>query len=196
MTSLHAFADVIERRARSILWEFELALARLAARPSTSYPVGPVTLGDWREALLRFTHANSEHRPSAVYVDPPYSKLQYSRYYHVLNTLLRYDYPAAEGIGRYPPKDQRFSCKFEYRPSTALREFSELIAACAARDLTLILSYSDRGFVSMSDLSAALAEHYTDIRMFSEQIRHHSQGRQLGAGRGLVVEYVIVAKRG
>jgi adenine-specific DNA-methyltransferase len=36
-----------------------------------------------------------------IYADPPYSRAQYSRYYHVLETLVLYDYPESTGKGRY-----------------------------------------------------------------------------------------------
>ena len=52
---------------------------------------------------------------AVVYADPPYSKEHYSRYYHVLETLERYDYPEATGVGRYRPDRFRtpFSVKTE-----------------------------------------------------------------------------------
>ena len=38
-----------------------------------------------------------------VYADPPYTKDHYSRFYHVYETLYRYDFPDSEGAGRYRP---------------------------------------------------------------------------------------------
>ncbi|MDO8263889.1 MAG: DNA adenine methylase [Gallionella sp.] len=37
----------------------------------------------------------TKQKPSVVYADPPYTKDQYSRYYHIWETLVKYDYPAA-----------------------------------------------------------------------------------------------------
>lgn len=31
---------------------------------------------------------------SFIYADPPYTDMQYSRYYHLLNIVAKYDYPA------------------------------------------------------------------------------------------------------
>jgi adenine-specific DNA-methyltransferase len=36
-----------------------------------------------------------------VYADPPYAPVHYSRFYHALETLVKYDYPAIEHKGRY-----------------------------------------------------------------------------------------------
>src|SRR5207253_2965645 len=52
-------------------------------------------------------------RGAVIYADPPYSKDHYSRYYHVLETLVRYDYPSAAGAGRYRP--DRYSTPFSLR---------------------------------------------------------------------------------
>jgi adenine-specific DNA-methyltransferase len=38
---------------------------------------------------------------STVYADPPYASVHYSRFYHVLETLVKYDYPELEFKGRY-----------------------------------------------------------------------------------------------
>ena len=43
----------------------------------------------------------SKTRPSVVYADPPYTRDHYSRYYHLLDTLLLYDYPDPVGKGQY-----------------------------------------------------------------------------------------------
>ncbi len=121
--SLATLRDVVERRARSVAWEFEVSLRRLASREPLPQPLGSVTCTDWREALDAFDRATAASGPRTVYLDPPYSKLQYSRYYHVLNVLLANDYPLISGVGRYPPRTDRFSSRFEYQPSVARREF-------------------------------------------------------------------------
>ena len=38
---------------------------------------------------------------SIVYADPPYPSVHYSRFYHALETLVKYDYPIVEHKGRY-----------------------------------------------------------------------------------------------
>jgi hypothetical protein len=183
---------LVERRAKSVAWEFDLAIGRLAARPSLAYPFGRSTQLDWREALRDFieTHDGQE---GGVYADPPHSKLQYSRYYHVLNVILSYDYPSVSGIGRYPPKSDRFSSRFEYQPGVAARELSALLQACSEGGLTTFLSYSDGGFVSVESLAREMRKHFGDVEIFTEQVRHHAQGRSLSSSRATVREHVLVA---
>jgi len=42
-----------------------------------------------------------------VFVDPPYSNVQYSRFYHVLETIAVGKVEKVSGAGRYPPIDER-----------------------------------------------------------------------------------------
>jgi hypothetical protein len=188
-----SFRDTIERRARSVVWEFELALRRLTARPPLRRPIRAVTQLDWRDAIPRFA-AGLGGRPAAVYFDPPYSKLQYSRYYHVLNVLISYDYPTIQGVGRYPPMADRFSSRFENRPLTAQNEFEQAFDMCRDLGLNTLVSYSGTGFVPIEILSAAMRARFREVLEFSERIRHHSQGTRLGEHLGHVTEYVFVGR--
>jgi adenine-specific DNA-methyltransferase len=47
------------------------------------------------------------NRDDLVFVDPPYSGVQYSRFYHVLETLTLGRNTAVTGVGRYPPIKNR-----------------------------------------------------------------------------------------
>jgi hypothetical protein len=189
--NLHSLGVIIERRARSVMWEFELALKRLAARPPLATPFKQVTVLNWSEALDGFLKAVPEG-PRAVYLDPPYSKLQYSRYYHVLNVLLAYDYPPIHGVGRYPPLDRRFSSRFEYQPGAAEREIEQIFSRCARTKTGMMLSYYDRGFLKIPFLMEAMARYFERVDIFCESLQHHSQGVRLNEV-GKVNEYVLVA---
>lgn len=182
---------LIERRAKSVAWEFDLAIGRLGTRSPLAYPIRRSTQLDWREAIRDFVETLGGQE-GGVYADPPYSKLQYSRYYHVLNVILTYGYPAVSGIGRYPPRTDRFSSRFEYQPGGARRELSALLQACAEGGLTTFLSYSDGGFVSVEFLAEELRRHFPVVEIFTEEVRHHSQGRALQSSRALVRELVLV----
>lgn len=191
--SLRSLRTILERRARSVAWEFELALGRLVSRPNLNYSLASATCGGWRDALDAFATANNG-ASAGVYVDPPYSKLQYSRYYHVLNVLLAYDYPTVTGTGRYPPREQRFSSRFEYQPGMARRELSDLVKHCAARGLTTMISYGDAGFVGIETLISELSGSFQRVEVFTEALRHHSQGRIMASARHRVLEHVLVGR--
>lgn len=102
-------------------------------------------------SLIRDEPSGSQWAPEAradlVYMDPPYTSDNYSRFYHVLEVLARYDYPAldrdARGcvtVGRYPEIGYRFQSLF-CRPRTVEAEFARVIAASAGSGAKLVISY-------------------------------------------------------
>ena len=82
----------------------------------------PIGSAGWRSRNRVFAQdANSllaelchlPDRPAVIYADPPYTDDQYSRYYHLYETLLYYDYPEALGTGRYRP--DRFRSQYSLK---------------------------------------------------------------------------------
>ena len=69
-----------------------------------------------------------------VFVDPPYSNVQYSRFYHVLETIARGDCGVVAGVGRYPPSTERPSSDYSrVRDSaTAMANLLEILAGTGA----------------------------------------------------------------
>ncbi len=91
----------------------------------------------------------AELRPSdLVFVDPPYSAVQYSRFYHVLETVARKQCGPVDGSGRYPPMTERpvshFSRKSESRPELA-KLFQNLQESGATIVLTFPAGQSSNG---------------------------------------------------
>lgn len=65
-----------------------------------------------------------------VFVDPPYSGVHYSRFYHVLETIARGNCGSVKGVGRYPPPDERPVSSFSRKTESehALRTLLEHLA--------------------------------------------------------------------
>ena len=129
-----------------------------------------------------------------VYADPPYGKDQYSRYYHVLETLVRYDYPSASGVGRYRP--DRFTTPFSLK-TKALQAFRELFAQIATRGWTLVLSYPSNGLlhsVHGTPLDDLLSEYFSGVRQaFATPTSHSTLGARHGSPKTKVSEIVWLA---
>ena len=129
------------------------------------------------------------------YADPPYSKDHYSRYYHVLETLTQYDYPDAEGIGRYRP--DRFRSTFAVK-SEVLGSVRTIAREVAARDSVLLLSYPSSGLLTARlgiDPAALLGEYFDDVELaIARNARHSTLGGRHGAAGHDVVEYVWAAR--
>ena len=65
-----------------------------------------------------------EIRADVVYIDPPYSSRQYSRFYHVIETITKWDKPKLYGTALKPAPENMS----DYCSSKAIDAFRELIA--------------------------------------------------------------------
>lgn len=131
--------------------------------------------------------------PSVVYADPPYTRDQYSRYYHVYETLLNYDYPASLGSGRYRPDRFRSSYSMKTRVHAAI---DDLVSACAKLGSALVLSYPDRGMLPDSNrvIPDLISRHYgRPPRVHSVAASHSSFGASKGRQNYPVQERIYVA---
>lgn len=79
-----------------------------------------------------------------AFIDPPYSAVQYSRFYHVLETLALGRATSVHGRGRYPPFEDRPQSAFSKRSeaSSALLQLLTRIASTGARG---VLTFPDEG---------------------------------------------------
>jgi len=98
-----------------------------------------VLSADWRFVF----DSGQADGATVVYVDPPYNTEQYSRFYHLLETLVRYDSPELKHKALY--REGRFKSNFSYRRAVA-GEFGELFRRCAEScGADVVLSYSSTG---------------------------------------------------
>jgi adenine-specific DNA-methyltransferase len=75
-----------------------------------------------------------------VLIDPPYSGVQYSRFYHVLETIARGKCGKVSGIGRYPDLSERPQSMFS-NTSQSLKALDGLLAALSKRNVTVIFTF-------------------------------------------------------
>ncbi|MFQ9922027.1 MAG: DNA adenine methylase [Beduini sp.] len=114
------------------------------------------------------------------YLDPPYTIDHYSRFYHVLETLVKYDYPELEKKklngrlrimnGRY--RDDRFQSNFCIL-SKSYSEFELMIKRIHSLGASIVLSYSDddsekdtrKRVVSKNELVEILSKYYEIVNV-------------------------------
>ena len=134
---------VVSKRRRSIGSEWLNAIDRVL-------PVGSQC---WRRKNRSFHYnaselllalCNASERPAVVYADPPYTKDQYSRYYHIYETAVLYDYPQCSGVGLY--RSNRVTSSFSLA-SKVEEAMDELIMAIARMGSCLVLSYPKDGLL-------------------------------------------------
>jgi len=114
-------------------------------------PGNRVLQGDYRELLRAggaFDFGDEVDDVDLVYLDPPYTADNYSRFYHALESIARYDYPELERgrdgavlRGRYPLRSRRFRSDF-CRAAAVEGEFRRVIEGCARIGAKLVISYS------------------------------------------------------
>jgi adenine-specific DNA-methyltransferase len=128
---------------------------------------------------------------SLIYLDPPYSSAQYSRFYHLLETLVKYDYPEVEYKGLYR-KDRYLSdfcrkSKVRKELDFALGKLGELCQGF------ILLSYVDSKscLVSKQEMEDIARSHFNYCtKPMTFQISHSKLGN--GSSKK-VIEYLILA---
>jgi adenine-specific DNA-methyltransferase len=183
---------VMSKRRRCV-WSFwRSALSEFKATRSTDWRARNLVFsGDANDVLTSV--ANREHRPSIIYADPPYTNDQYSRYYHLLETVIRYDYPTVSGKGLYRP--DRFRSSFSL--STEVESsFKTMICKAAAAAPSLVISYPSNGLMvgSMEKIPSMMAEYYTNVKaplLIDHQ--HSTMGGSKGPNKENVEEVIFVA---
>lgn len=112
-----------------------------------------------------------------VFLDPPYSAAQYSRFYHVLETVARGSCGAVSGGGRYPPPDERprscFSLKSE--ATKAIRELLQVLGRSGCRVVMTFPQHSCSNGIVGEEL-VAMAREWFEVDVTSVNTRHSTLG--------------------
>lgn len=135
-----------------------------------------------------------ENVPSVIYADPPYTNDQYSRFYHLYETLLFYDYPKTSGVGLY--RQDRFISNFSLKTKVT-EAFDNLIKRCAMLGCNLVLSYPNNGILgdSKNSLILMLKKHFRSVEIAKLINHHHSSlGASKGAEKYPVTEIIFWAR--
>jgi adenine-specific DNA-methyltransferase len=131
---------------------------------------------DWRVVLA----AGFAEEARVIYVDPPYNTEQYSRFYHLLETLVRYDNPRLSCKALY--REDRFKSGFSYRTQVE-QEFSELFRRCAQScSADVVLSYSSTGLLEVEQFMALCCPYYRMSRLEEIIHPHSTQGKGMKEG--------------
>ena len=133
-------------------------------------------------------------RNTIVYADPPYSSVHYSRFYHAIETLIRYDYPNVKYKGRY--REDRHQSPFG-KKTEVKHAFGKLFKGVKNKNSHLILSYSDNGMITQDEImeigNSIMGNQYKGDIQVKEYI-HSKMGRSDIHSMG-VNELIISYKR-
>ena len=84
--------------------------------------------------------AGNLRETDVVFVDPPYSSVHYSRFYHVLETVARGACGPVSGVGRYPPRTERPSSRFSIK-TQARGAMLDLLKRLAGNGCRVVLTF-------------------------------------------------------
>jgi len=181
--------NLIKKRSINIIADVATRLAGLSKTKPTTTP-DCIYNSDFRVALNSIK-PGSKH---VVYVDPPYFKEHYSRYYHVLDTFCLYDYPMltynprtdAVTSGRY--REGRIVSEFGLK-SSVKKAFSDLFKLGVSHRTNIVISYAETSLVGKNELiSIANANGYNaDVKEVT--LMHSGQGQPR---HNLVREYLFI----
>ena len=129
---------------------------------------------------------------NTAYIDPPYTNAHYSRFYHIPETLVKYDYPEIEYFGRY--RTDRYQSGFCIK-SQALEEFRTLLRLCKENSLHAVISYSDTAqcILTIEDITSVCQEYYYN-NVVIENVAHMYRNFGQKPNRVLAKEYIITCK--
>jgi adenine-specific DNA-methyltransferase len=181
------FSRLTKQRSRSILSEVLRALPELRPLGSRKWrrknKIFRESAGDLLSRL-----GNINDAPSVVYADPPYTDDQYSRYYHLYETLILYDYPTCLGRGRY--RSERAVSDFSL-PSQVKQALDKLISSAASGGADMVLSYPIEGLLkdSRQVLPELFQKHYGAEPEIIEIVHSHSS---MGASKGAAAANPVV----
>src|SRR5579859_338034 len=144
-------------------WKKDIAALTMASFVDLAklfaYKTGSVLTADANDAVENVTQHD------LVFIDPPYSGVHYSRFYHVLESIAFGTAGAVSGVGRYPDREfrprSRYSLKGESR-----KALSHLLGKIAEKGAKAIVTFpaTECSNGLSGDIVRELAEQYFRVR--------------------------------
>ncbi len=144
-------------------------------------PIDPIDPIDTQDISIFQEDTNDlakKIKADVVYVDPPYNSRQYSRFYHVLETLTKWDKPKLFGVALKPePENMSDYCRNKARD-----KFAELVRDLDAK--YLVVSYnntydsksnSSRNKITLREIEQILQKK-GPTKVFEKNYRHFNAG--------------------
>ena len=145
-----------------------------------------------------------EYNPTVIYADPPYTDMQYSRYYHLLNVAINYDYPELTKVqgsytkGLYTEGRNQSGLS---QKSKARDQLKELFEFAHKNNIKVILSYAfpenevsqatNRYTVTIEELITLAKDVYGNDMVYSER-ESYKHANHRNSSQKKVYEYLIV----
>ncbi|EOL13302.1 DNA methyltransferase [Enterococcus faecalis] len=194
----------LKQRKRNVIAYFESKLDEFIKKSPESEPIEKSKVFNQdMSALLKNSEFNQQ-RIKLIYADPPYTDMQYSRYYHLLNVAAKYDYPEptisrgkfTKGLYTEGRNQSDLSKK-----STAKGRLEELFNYCHENGVVLALSYAypkdesnqktDRYTVSIEEL-VDIAKRVFGNKRVQIELKDYQHANNRNSSAKEVFEYLIL----
>ncbi|WP_428248398.1 DNA adenine methylase [Ferrovibrio sp.] len=178
------------QRERSIYGEWLACIEEMKPLGTKRWRQGNEVTKSDAVKLLKEMAKKEGKLPAVIYADPPYTDDQYSRYYHLYETLILYDYPESKGMGRYRP--DRFVSLFSSKQSVE-KEMKLLVEGVAHLGSDIVISYPGNGLLSdtKNTLRQLIKSSYNHCNIIEIDHRHSSLGASKGVQKHSVTEMLF-----
>ncbi|MCX6763214.1 MAG: DNA adenine methylase, partial [Candidatus Moranbacteria bacterium] len=141
-------------------------------------PIDPIDVADVSIFKEDTNILAKKIKADIVYIDPPYNSRQYSRFYHVLETLTKWDKPNLYGVALKPEAENMS----DYCRANAKDKFAELVNDLDAR--YLVVSYnntydsksnSSKNKITLQEIEKILKTK-GKTKVFEKSYRHFNAG--------------------
>lgn len=114
-----------------------------------------------------------------AFIDPPYNSRQYSRFYHVLETIVKWEKPTLHGVAMKPPEENMSN----YCRNSAPQVFAELIKDLRVKYIVVTYnntydskSTSSRNKITLEEIKEIL-ERKGETRIFEKDYHRFNAGK-------------------
>lgn len=194
----------LKQRKKDIFEYFKKKLDEFIEKsPKSSDIQKSVVFNEDMSILLKDEKFNQQHI-DLIYADPPYTDMQYSRYYHLLNVAAKYNYPKptisrgkfTKGLYTEGRNQSDLSKK-----SKAKKRLEELFNYCHEKGVVLALSYAypkdevnqktDRYTISIEEL-VEMAKKIFGSKRVQIEYKDYQHANNRNSSTKEVLEYLIL----
>lgn len=194
----------LKQRKKSVFTYFENKLDEFIVKtPESEVMKKSKVFNQDMSDLLKNEEFNQQH-VSLIYADPPYTDMQYSRYYHLLNIAAKYNYPEPTVFrgeftkGLYVEGRNQSDLS---KKSTAKVRLEELFKYCRDNSIFLVLSYAypkdevnqktDRYTVSIEEL-VKMAKSIFGNKRVQIEYKDYQHANNRNSSSKEVFEYLVL----
>lgn len=173
MSTLDSVKDVFHYRKHSVIDYFlRKAEEIIKASQNNKFPEENEAHQEDYEKLLN--DSTVMKKIGMIYADPPYSFVHYSRFYHAIENLARYDYPVVEHKGRY--RGDRHQSPFCIK-TKASGAFERMFEASYRHKKPILVSYSNTGMITLENLVDIAERIGFSVSTLEINHKHSTMGR-------------------